>query len=545
MSALLHNQRVEVLAMASMLDSDVEVVQLALEAGLRESHFYTDASLAAFRRIKKLRRQDRDPTWDMILADLSIPDEHRKRLAALSNNLRIVQTRREAQEALTTLEDHRKIRGMYELAKSVFETLDTDKEINVDAEVQKAAKQFEFLQQNTEVSAHDEKATDAKVIGIIDGLKEGNDKRIIRTGMKEFDERNGGVYRGTNFTIGAPSGHGKSHMALNLALNMARGGYRVCFVSLEMPDDMVWPRVMAYLTGVSYSALQLRQITPQQYEWVKDSYHVFKESLRRMGACFRVVAEESFSMTELLASLAPYKYDVIVIDYLTLLTGMRDQDYWMRIGEAAAEAQTYAIKNDAVVISVVQTDDDGKARLSQQIKDNAGLMWVWTGDSNDTKKEKEAKTDFDKKAIDFIDVEMPKGRAYQRFTMRLYRSTGHSQHYHDTKDLQKPWIYKFPQANDIFKQRPWENGIAEGEEQQRKAEATRRKRYERFKAKKARETIEFRAPSEEMVSRLIERQSYLRPSAIRTDHDAPRVKYYNDNDPSPPSYYNHSSRRRA
>lgn len=546
--ALLHKQRVEVLALCSMLDSDVEIVRLELEAGLKETHFYTEVTQNAFRRIKHLRRQNRSPTWETVLADLSIADGDRKRLTAISAQMRPITKQAEAKEAILTLDLLRQVRGVYDIGKRISEKFSENETIDVSEEIQAVAKGLESVQRGIEGSLHDDKTADAQVINILKDLRKGVKDRVIPTGMAEFDKENGGVLRGTNFTVGAPSGEGKSHLALCLALNMARQGYRVCFLSMEMPYNMVWSRIMTYLTGVSYNALNMKQISDKQYDWVEDTYRVFQESLRRRGACFRVIAEQTFTMSDFLASVSPYNYDVIVIDYLSLMEGMRNQDYWMRIGEAAADAQTYAIRTGSVVITVCQTDDEGKARLSQQIKDNAGLMWTWTGgDKRGKGNEKQDKSDFDKKGIDFIDVEMPKGRTYKRFTLRLYRSTGHSQLTCDPRDLQKPWIHKFDQAADIYKQRPWENGLEESEAEQHKINQQRRKRVDGYKSRLRsidRRKLKPRPAPHETLERLYSKWIGTRPSAFARAGNDDRVKYYHDDDPSPPSYSRNERRSR-
>lgn len=543
---LLHNQRLEVLAMASLLDSDVELVRLELEAGLHESHFYTEDSLTTFRRIKNLRRQNRSPSWAMIVADLAIPAENRKRMSALSHNIRLFATQEEAREAFTTLDNLRKLRGMYDMAKSISETLNDDNPIDVDAEIQKTAKTFETIQNGQETSPHDDKATDARVVNIIDNLRMGDKRNFILTGMSEFDKASGGVERGTNVTVGSESGGGKSHLALCLGLNMARNGQRVVFGSLEMPYKMVWTRALSYLTGISYTSLLLRQISVQQYDWVKDTYYTFQESLRRTGGCFRIIAEQTFTSASFLAGIAPYKYDVIVVDYLSLFEGMRGQDFWMRIGESAADFQSYAIRNAAVTITVCQTDEDGKARLSAQIKDNAGLMWTWTANKKDKDEDNEKPVKGKRvtkqgglEDIDFIDVDMPKGRTIRRFNMRLYRSTAHSQLSCDASELQKPWIYKFTQARDIYKQRPWEKGLDAGDAAQRDADIKRKLRRDNYRKMRRCGNIiiaNLKPLDPNKVYRFIERKAALR--ALRSElPDKSHTFYYHDDNPLPPSYH--------
>jgi hypothetical protein len=238
---------------------------------------------------------------------------------------------------------------------------------------------------------------------------------------------------------------------------------------------------------------------------------------------------------------------VIVIDYLSLLSGTKEKDFWMKLGEAAASAQQFAIANNNALITVCQTKEDGDVRLSEQIKDNAGLMWVWeASEASKAKSKKERdqqhKSEFDKRGIDFIEIMMPKSRMQKPFLMRLYRSTGHTQVASNPKDLQKPWIDKFPQAADIYAQRPWENGIEEAEEKQKELDAKRRKRRKQLR-ERARELVKTNQPKYP-VTKEIRRRGYQTLMRFRYPNDtfsndneySEESDYYYDENPSAPDY---------
>jgi replicative DNA helicase len=452
--ALLNDAKAEAHALQVMLDSPNEAVRSELMGSLREDHFYLEQTTAAYKRIISQLRNNRKPMWANILADLAIPESDRKRLDALTHNSRVTGSVKEAKEIALSLERLRQVRAIYQMAKNVSDKLSDVKEIDVDAMLEECANDLGKARRGGQASKHDDKRSDQVVSRLMDKLRSGSRDRVIPTGIPEFDRINGGVLRGTHFVVGAPSGEGKSILAENLALNMARPGFRVNFLSLEMPEAMVWTRALAYLSGVSVTAMEMRQITERKYDFIHDCYKVFQASLRKTGGCFRIETPDQVpTMDSWLAQCLPYGYDVIVIDYLTLLEGMSGDDYWRKIGEAAKYAQSFAIANDCVVISVVQTDDEGKQRLSAQIKDNAGLMWVWA------KPEKRAQNqqgndrpDYEKKGIDTFDVFMPKARMQQQLNMRVYRSKAHMQVTTDLTALQKPQVYSFPYAQALFEQ---------------------------------------------------------------------------------------------
>jgi|WetSurSiteA1Bulk_404760.scaffolds.fasta_scaffold05717_1 replicative DNA helicase len=72
-----------------------------------------------------------------------------------------------------------------------------------------------------------------------------NRTKVISTGFTALDGKlNGGLYPGL-YTIGAISSLGKTALALNIADNIAFGGDKVLFFSLEMPRDELLSRSLS------------------------------------------------------------------------------------------------------------------------------------------------------------------------------------------------------------------------------------------------------------------------------------------------------------
>lgn len=447
------DQKAEVFALQSMLDSP-EDIGLLFAAALRKEHFYSVEAQSAFDRISSLRKLNRTPMWENILADVAISLPHRKRLEALSVR-NVASTKTQAAEILDSLESLRKVRTLYDLAKNISDTLTSEYgSVDVSKLVEDTAS---FLQRTSTVgvsNSHSESHSDKVVHRLIKRMREGMKDRFIPTGMKEFDKINGGMARGSAVTIGAPSGEGKSQMAQNIALYTALQGYRVAFYSLEMPEDMVWQRALAWLAGVTVNEMTQHELSVKKYQYVQDCYDAFQIILKRMRGCFRVEhPQRTPTMQQLLAQAQPYQYDVIVIDYLTLLDGMSGKDFWQHIGDGARLSQAHAINNDNVVINVVQTDEEGNARLSQQIKDNAGLMWVWESSKKRKQNPSAAeRPDFEKRGIDSFRVQMPKTRMQVAFEMTVFRSKGHMQMSTDVNDLQKPRLAESPLYADAMRE---------------------------------------------------------------------------------------------
>lgn len=87
------------------------------------------------------------------------------------------------------------------------------------------------------------------------------------TGVRDLDIiLCGGLHGGELTVLGARPAVGKSAVLLQMALNAARNGIRVCFVSLEMSERQVGARILAAKSGVNAGLLRTGQDI-QESDW--------------------------------------------------------------------------------------------------------------------------------------------------------------------------------------------------------------------------------------------------------------------------------------
>lgn len=195
-------------------------------------------------------------------------------------------------------------------------------------------------------------------------LNDEEDTEYVPTGMREFDERNGGITYGSAVMIGGNTGGGKTLIAWDVAQHMAL--YEsVCYVPLEMTNKQMLMRMMAAQGKVKINKIVSHQWTNSEKEravkGVKNYQSVIKEQGNRL-TLFK--PSQPMSMEEVLLSLHPYNYRVIIIDYTALLKGMDGEDTWRKLDEASRAAKIYATTNSCIVILLAQLNDEGKLRAS-------------------------------------------------------------------------------------------------------------------------------------------------------------------------------------
>ena len=208
----------------------------------------------------------------------------------------------------------------------------------------------------------------------------------IPTGFKAFDERNGGLLRGSMVVLASPTGGGKSTFGVQLALNMALGldCCRVCLVPLEMDRRQVLARIYANVAGVAKSRILARTMEPVDRKALRDARKSLAERLAKRDSSIDIDEQGSVSMEDVLNLRSVHGDDAIIVDQLTLLddASAGSDRQWAAMGEACRVAKLHAVRNDNVVVVLTQLDDVGNVKYSRAVLEHADLAFVWGRDEN-------------------------------------------------------------------------------------------------------------------------------------------------------------------
>ena len=127
---------------------------------------------------------------------------------------------------------------------------------------------------------------------------------IIPTGIRELDERVGGLVIGSMNCVGALSGHGKSAMVTQLARMIAERGDFVLLVSLEMSREEIFNRMVAQKTRIPFNRINRRKIGSGE----KARVAAAARELRELP--LKVYTDRSVTPASLKAMVRRYKRDV-------------------------------------------------------------------------------------------------------------------------------------------------------------------------------------------------------------------------------------------
>lgn len=170
-------------------------------------------------------------------------------------------------------------------------------------------------------------------------------------------------------------------MAVNLTRNMSEFYSCNCaLVSLEMSAEQMLARLKAILTGIPVGKITLHKLTTGEKTKVKEAYTAFVEKLKENNTRYTIHTPDADGLEDILYTLQPLGYDVICIDYVSLLKGANstnEASQWEKLGEITKFAKRYAERNGIIVILLVQVSKEGVVKYSRTMVEDANHVWLW------------------------------------------------------------------------------------------------------------------------------------------------------------------------
>ncbi len=182
----------------------------------------------------------------------------------------------------------------------------------------------------------------------------GSEVTGIPTGFHDLDRKLAGLHPANLIVIAARPSMGKSALATNIALNVARQGHPVAIFTLEMSREEVVQRLLCAVGRVDSQKLRTGQLQEQQWQRVA----------RAAGDLFEapVYIDDSASLTvtEIRAKCRRLKRQrglgLVVVDYLQLMTGgnRRTENRQQEIAEISRNLKNLARELAVPIIAVSQ-----------------------------------------------------------------------------------------------------------------------------------------------------------------------------------------------
>ena len=202
---------------------------------------------------------------------------------------------------------------------------------------------------------------------------------FVQTGLSEFDKKSGGWRRTNVIAMASTPGGGKSALALQLAANQYLMGYSVVMISYEMDEIEVKYRLLASVSRISHSDINLNRITEKQIKIINERFLDFLTS--GSGKFTIWCPTRELNIYEITTEIKPYNYDVVYIDYINLLREEPKKNQHEVLGAHARAAKLCAKQMNNVIVLLAQLDEQSEhIKYSKAIEAHANMVWTWLND---------------------------------------------------------------------------------------------------------------------------------------------------------------------
>jgi len=175
----------------------------------------------------------------------------------------------------------------------------------------------------------------------------------VATGFSDFDQMTGGLQRSDLIIVAARPSMGKTSLALGMAYGAAVGHKKtVGIFSFEMSAEQLVQRVLSMETGVDSHRLRLGQIDDNEWDRISRAFGRLSE------APIFVDDSAAGSIMDVRSNArrlqAEQGLDMIIIDYLQLMSGRRTENRVQEISEISRGLKGLARELNVPVVALSQ-----------------------------------------------------------------------------------------------------------------------------------------------------------------------------------------------
>ncbi len=204
----------------------------------------------------------------------------------------------------------------------------------------------------------------------------------LSTGIDLIDEITGGMRKGELWVVGAKTSRGKSVLMLQIAADVLRSGKRVAIFSLEMSADEIVGRIISCGGKIPINQILNPRTVSKYYQ---DQISEKAKSLAKTGLLICDKADLSIETIsghcQRLSDTGGL--DLVIIDYLQLVSSPRikGQNREQEVATISRGCKQLAKRLRCPVITATQLNEQGQARESRAIEQDADAVFFITGDA--------------------------------------------------------------------------------------------------------------------------------------------------------------------
>jgi len=192
----------------------------------------------------------------------------------------------------------------------------------------------------------------------------------VDTGFPEINERTGGLAKGDLYILAARPSIGKTAMALSITREALKRNNRVALFSLEMDRIQVAQRMLSIESSVPLTHIRTGHTSKGERLSQSDIVAISEGSKALVNYDF--IINDSPSLTpftlrgEIRRLFRQKPLDLVVVDYLQLMSGERSEDEYRRISEASRQLKLLAREFGVPILALSQLNRDCESRSDKR-----------------------------------------------------------------------------------------------------------------------------------------------------------------------------------
>lgn len=315
---------------------------------------FTDTEQAIIQGFKNAHKSGKEVTIVELMEELKKPS-YNLNIYTLSELTKFVSDctlqKDDLEKAIMVLEDLRKKREFVNYSLEGIENLLNGGEL--ESQVIETSDKIEKLIQYQNDGINDINSLVQKSMNRLE-----NTDIQTKFGYSLLDKNIGGVKPGDYTIIGAKSGVGKTTLALNIALNVLEQGKKVLIISREMTDVDVFDRFATMVSKIPSMKFRNKDFTADDWKRFVSASGYLGEYEGKL-----LIDNNSTKISDIIKLVRKYKPDLVVIDYLQLLSaedGSKLENAERIIANISRNIRTMTLKYNCHVMALVQLNNSFK-----------------------------------------------------------------------------------------------------------------------------------------------------------------------------------------
>lgn len=172
---------------------------------------------------------------------------------------------------------------------------------------------------------------------------------ILPSGLQSIDAfLDGGFFKKELVVVGAPTGKGKSLVAGQMFVNIAKQGHRSAYFSLEISSEMIVSRLLGSEANVNPTRIMVKYLDEEDQvkkDEAKARLSVYEEFMYFYDDIYQYELIEKEILTN--------KYDFVVVDFIQNVM-LKTPDEYERLSQISLRLQKLAKKANCCILVVSQ-----------------------------------------------------------------------------------------------------------------------------------------------------------------------------------------------